>query len=298
MALSIIIPVGYDPEGLEITLSSIFKSSDYTGISIDVIVINDGYDFEVEKICKKYKVNHHPSIDNIGPAEGRNRGIGLAKYDYLAFVDADIRVSLDWVRAMYKSLLKYDYVGGKILIDGESGLGLFEVYDSITAFDVQGYMEKGHAPTANLGVRLSVFKKVGLFVANLRSGEDTEFGDRVFSDKSLNFFYCEDALVYHPPRTLKSQIIKRARVIKGHLYLANNYGDRYSFYKKTYTNPLIMLRPPIKDFKKIAALKNTSLPSKFLLFIYAYFLKLFGFYTALSYTMNPTKVKLETKKKP
>ena len=50
MALSIIIPVGYDPDGLEITLSSIFKSSEYTGITIDVIVINDGYDLEVEKI--------------------------------------------------------------------------------------------------------------------------------------------------------------------------------------------------------------------------------------------------------
>ncbi|EXJ09034.1 glycosyltransferase family 2 protein [Nitrincola nitratireducens] len=298
MSLSIIIPVGYDPDGLEITLSSIFKSKSLTNIPIEIIVINDGYDLEVEKICLKYKIVHYPTTINIGPAAGRNIGIELSKYNYIAFIDADIKVSDHWIELMHYSLTKYHYVGGKILIDRENISNIFEEYDYITAFDVQSYMEKGHAPTANLGIRKEITHKVGLFEPNLRSGEDTEFGDRVFKHKDFVFFYNEEAVVFHPPRSLKSQLIKRARVVKGHLKLASIYKDRYKHFKKTYYNPFIMLRPPFQVFKKIANSKKISTPTKFILYTYAYFLKLYSFSIAIKYMMKPTTVNLETKNHP
>ncbi|RAU18249.1 hypothetical protein DN062_08420 [Nitrincola tibetensis] len=295
MALSIIIPVGYDPNGLKITLSSLFNQNK-NEIPFEIIVINDGYDLIVESVCFDFNVIHFPIYNNVGPAEGRNIGIRLAKYNLILFIDADVRVSKNWIELMYNSLNNYDYVGGKIEIDKKLITNFFEEYDAISAFDVINYMKRGHAPTANLGVRREVFEQVGYFMSNLRSGEDTEFGDRVYSKNKFLFYYDNDAVVYHPPRSIKAQLLKKSRVIKGHLNLANKFPDRYITYKETYLNPFIMLRPPIAQFRKIFKINNLSSMKKISFCSYAYFLKVYSFFCAIKFIITPTAVKLETKR--
>jgi cellulose synthase/poly-beta-1,6-N-acetylglucosamine synthase-like glycosyltransferase len=288
--LSIVIPVGYDPVGLEITLSSL--DNDYN-FEQEIIVINDGADPEVSIVCKKYNVKEIKLKTNVGPAKGRNKAVEISEYEFIAFLDADVRVSDNWAISMFNALQVNDYVAGDIIIDPNLIDGFFHEYDSITAFDIESYMNAGHGVTANLGVRKCVFNKLGGFNSSLRSGEDLEFGDRVTMEDSFKTALCKDALAFHPPRSLKAQINKRKRVVQGHLYLSSMYPERYLKYKKIYSNPIKMIRPTLK-FQKIVNKYSSSWKYP-LYFLYSYFLKLYSFYCARKYLSKPEEIILEVK---
>jgi glycosyltransferase involved in cell wall biosynthesis len=295
MCLSVIVPVGYDPDGLEITLKSLMARNEE--FNIDVIVINDGGDKGVSSVCKKYYAREVSLKNNVGPAEGRNIGVKEAKYNSIAFLDADVVVCEFWAKHMYDALKINDYVAGNVVINRALIKNFFHEYDFHTAFNVETYMKSGHGATANLGVKKHVFDKIGLFNKTLRSGEDTEFGDRVFKTGEFKMAYEESVVVLHPPRSFKAQWVKRKRVVTGHLNLSGLYADRYSKYRKTYTNPWVMLRPPLK-FVRSNNYRGNKIPKVKLVgfFLYAYALKIYSFYSAISYILKPSKVGLELKK--
>jgi glycosyltransferase involved in cell wall biosynthesis len=292
--LSVIIPVGYDPDGLLITLNSLLDQVD--SVTLDIIVINDGADENVTRICNSFDVREFSFEKNIGPAAGRNYGVSVAHYDNIAFLDADVRASKNWAIKIVNSLQINHFVAGAIEIDPDLIDGFFHQYDSLTAFDVETYMKAGHAATANLALRKEVFEKAGGFDPDLRSGEDTEFGDRITSLDVFNCSYNEEAKIFHPPRGGKAQLIKRARVVKGHLNLCIKYPNRYDKYKKVYLNPFYMLRPPMLLFKKLLSSNDVSLYKRIGFCLYGYFLKIYSFSCCVNYWIRRGEVKLETKR--
>ena len=113
---SIIIPVYKDAQGLRDTLDSLECQS--IGIDcFEVIVCNDGALQEISKVCRKYPVTEVKISPNRGSYYARNRGIEKAKSKYIGFVDADIKVSKDWVKTGIEQLKTYDYVTGPVDID-------------------------------------------------------------------------------------------------------------------------------------------------------------------------------------
>lgn len=74
--------------------------------NIEIIIINDGSTDKTAEICQAYhmkdrriQVIHQP---NAGPAAARNRGIHVAKGDYLQFVDADDFIEKDMTEKLLK----------------------------------------------------------------------------------------------------------------------------------------------------------------------------------------------------
>lgn len=63
------------------------------GISIEVIIINDGSSDNTGEICKDYKNRHsnvrYFEIDNAGLSNARNMGVLNAKGTYISFLDSD-----------------------------------------------------------------------------------------------------------------------------------------------------------------------------------------------------------------
>lgn len=104
--VSFIVPV-YNAECyLSRCINSILSQS---GSSFEIICINDGSSDCSDKILESYR-HLHPSIirtyhqNNSGIAAARNRGIELAKGDYIAFVDNDDWLDSDWLENMSKPL--------------------------------------------------------------------------------------------------------------------------------------------------------------------------------------------------
>ena len=101
--LSVIIPVygveQYIAECLDSVIAQTYKN-------LEIIVINDGTKDKSAEIAKEYAQKDSRikvyDFENGGLSVARNRGVSLAKGDYIAFLDSD-----DWIaHNMYEVLLE------------------------------------------------------------------------------------------------------------------------------------------------------------------------------------------------
>jgi glycosyltransferase AglI len=264
MKTSVIIPVYKDPKGLEITLKSSINQT-LPKDQYEIVVCNDGSDKEVTKVCEKYNivrvVNTRPNKGSYG---ARNEAIKISKGKYIAFIDADIKASKDWLEKGYNLLRKYDYVGGRVDIDKTKLKTTAHYYEYLTAFNNEKKMNKDHySPTANLFVKKEVIEDIGMFDERLKSGGDVEFGNRVYDSKKYNIFYSDKLKVVHPPRGYKALVKKNIRITKGRMDLYKYYPERYQKKRisvKTFFTKLIL--PTLKVLtsrKKVPCVKKIML---------------------------------------
>lgn len=93
--ISVIVPVYNSEEYLEECLNSL-KLQTYS--NLEFICINDGSVDNSSEILNRYKKEDKRfiilNIQNSGAGEARNKGLELAKGEYVSFIDSDDRVSL------------------------------------------------------------------------------------------------------------------------------------------------------------------------------------------------------------
>ncbi len=103
--ISVVIPVYNSEKYLKECLKSVVLN---TYANLEVILIDDGSSDNSSKICdeisqldKRIIVIHQ---NNKGVSYARNRGIDLARGKYIAFIDSDDTVSVDYFEKLLKSL--------------------------------------------------------------------------------------------------------------------------------------------------------------------------------------------------
>ena len=97
MKLSIIIPVYNTEQTLEKCVDSVLQSSLN---NFEIILVNDGSTDNSANICESYKNNYPEQVlvihqKNQGLSAARNAGLGIAKGQYITFVDSDDYISKD-----------------------------------------------------------------------------------------------------------------------------------------------------------------------------------------------------------
>lgn len=101
--ISIIVPIYNTEKYLEKCIKSILNQN-YE--NIEIILINDGSTDNSLNICKKYKEQDNRIVvinkKHTGVSESRNRGLEIAKGDYIAFVDSDDYID----RRMFEKLIE------------------------------------------------------------------------------------------------------------------------------------------------------------------------------------------------
>lgn len=97
--ISIIIPVYNCQDYLKRCLNSVF-SQDYG--NYEVICIDDGSTDNSAQIAKEFGVRYYYQ-DNGGQAVARNKGIELAKGEWLCFVDSDDAIESNYLSKMYEA---------------------------------------------------------------------------------------------------------------------------------------------------------------------------------------------------
>lgn len=104
--ISLVVPIYNKEQILYKCLDSLVNQ---TMQDIEIILINDGSIDDSEKICLDY-VTRYPNLiqyhafENGGVSRARNRGIDLAKGEYIGFIDSDDWVSLDFCETMFLAL--------------------------------------------------------------------------------------------------------------------------------------------------------------------------------------------------
>lgn len=103
--VSLIVPVYNTSKYLDKCLNSLINQ---TLEEIEIIIINDGSTDDSEKIIKSFKDKRivYISKKNEGIGKTRNLGIEKAKGEFLAFVDSDDYLSIDFCEKMYNKAIK------------------------------------------------------------------------------------------------------------------------------------------------------------------------------------------------
>ncbi len=181
--ISVVIPLYNKEDQVTQTLRSVLRQS---FAEFEIIVVNDGStDASVAAVASvkdaRIRLVHQ---ENAGVSAARNRGIAEAKYDLIAFLDADDEWHEDYLKAQYELMQRYpqcsvfacgyEFVRAdgthasaiirKLPFDGEHGIlsNYFEVASC------------SHPPICSISimVRKAAIEAIGGFPIGIRSGED------------------------------------------------------------------------------------------------------------------------------
>jgi glycosyltransferase involved in cell wall biosynthesis len=113
--ISVVIPTYNRPKYLLNCLASLMMQK--VSIDWEVLVIDDGSDKNIEPLLNS--LPEHGRIryfwqENAGPASARNRGVELAKFPYVAFLDDDCCVDENWLQVLSENCEKGVLLGGRI----------------------------------------------------------------------------------------------------------------------------------------------------------------------------------------
>jgi glycosyltransferase AglI len=222
--ITVIIPVYNDPEGLGDTLSSLIEQ-DYPNNKYEIIVVDNGSNDNTLDVAKKYTATNPELIkftveDKIQSSyAARNKGLGIASGDIIAFIDSDCVADKQWLKSgvSYLEDAEIAAVAGRIKFTYlDDNPNFWEYFDSARKLNQRSYVENsGFGATANFFVRKEIVNKYGLFRDDLISGGDYEFGRRI-TDRNETIVFGEGALVLHKARTTFSSILsKSSRVASG-----------------------------------------------------------------------------------
>ena len=107
--LSVIIPVYNTQEYLERCVNGVIANK---GINMEIILVDDGSTDASPSLCDNYSSNYHfikaVHISNSGPATAKNRGLEIARGEYVAMIDSDDEPKHDMFERMINAAKKND----------------------------------------------------------------------------------------------------------------------------------------------------------------------------------------------
>lgn len=219
IAVSVIVPYYGERAALQHCLDALGRQT-LDRQSFEVIVVNNrpdhklALDGDAADADVTVLEEHRP-----GSYAARNRGVSVARGQWLAFIDADCIPDARWLEAGLQHVARHDPLGGHIQLAGKDPSSLAERYDIAFGLNQKHYIEKsGFAATANLFVSRNVFDAVGPFDARLRSAGDWEWCLRA-SRAGHAIAYCPEAIVTHPVRTQWRDIVQKALRVQGGMHM-------------------------------------------------------------------------------
>ena len=174
--ISIIIPVYNCQDYLKRCLDSVF-SQDYS--NYEVICIDDGSTDNSAQIAKEYDVRYYYQ-KNGGQAVARNKGIELAKGEWICFVDSDDAIESNYLSKMYEATSNdIDIVVCRIKRINEDGSYNIDVMKKLGTIT-----NKEALVTVNLGPTNKLIRKEVIKDSRF-AGDKLRFEDVLFTTELL-----------------------------------------------------------------------------------------------------------------
>jgi glycosyltransferase involved in cell wall biosynthesis len=237
--ISVVVPVFNEEKEIRELLDS-FLDLDWPSEKLEILCVDNGSSDNSLQILKEYPftVLQEP---NPGPYAARNQAILHASGDFIAFTDADCKVSANWLKELWAGFddPTVGAVGGTIVprtvtnhIDYFEGCLFKSPNHSRGTARTQPFVV-----TANVMFRRAVFDELGLFDQKNFSGPDVEMSWRLIQSGRYTVRILDSplAMVYHRYRTRFADF---AYVLQR---------DAYGWYFLARNNPKMA---PVPDARK------------------------------------------------
>jgi cellulose synthase/poly-beta-1,6-N-acetylglucosamine synthase-like glycosyltransferase len=194
-SVSIVIPAFNSSKYIGQTLERL-KVLDYPQDKIELVVVDDASTDNTGEIAKKFGCKVIRRDKKGGCASAKNTGIAHAKNEIIAFIDADVIVTKEWLRMLVAPFKdpRVGGVGGRIKNVFRKN-NLLEKFIEHDNYYRTRRKEARSAPGSNSAYRREVFQVVGFMDPYL--GEDPDFSYRVVAH-GYKIIFKNEAVVYHP----------------------------------------------------------------------------------------------------
>lgn len=206
------------------TLQSITQL-DSDGFDVSVVVVSKNTEFSEQLLAYKQQCNAQfiQADLSITISDQRNLGVEATDSEYLAFIDADIDLSRNWLHAMFSELDKPNVVlASAVQVASENAPQLEHVRVVLSNLSVDCEME--FLPGRNLCLSREIFDKTGGFPSHLVTCEDYVFTQNVGQFGSL--FYTSKASYIHLGEDKEFWPMAKKEVWRGQSNLASIKGRK------------------------------------------------------------------------
>ncbi len=197
--ISVIVPV-HNAENTIVDCVSALVGQEYAGNYEIVIVDNNSVDRSYELVSGLTGEIKLLQECKQGASAARNTGILNARYELVAFTDADCIPHSNWLAMLamhWKEVAGVRLVGGRIQVkEPTTTVGKFAEF----AFNQQEAIERYRPPciiTANALAKRCDLIAMGMFNESYLRAQDVEISYRAFYQHHASFSYCESAVVDH-----------------------------------------------------------------------------------------------------
>ena len=198
----------------------------------ELLVCDNGSTDNTLAECRRFasRIPHLKIVDasaTRGSAHARNVGARQAKYEKLAFCDADDVVDTGWVAAVSKALDQFDFIASKFELSRLNPGPIdrkMEQQFGLQPYDYPKFLP--HAGGCGLGIKKSLHEKIGGFDETMRWLEDTDYCWRAqLSGHELHF--ADSAVIHIRLRKTKSSNFRQAfRWGEYNVYLYKKYRSK------------------------------------------------------------------------
>lgn len=234
MKVSVIIPLYNKENYIATTLNSILSQ---TFTDFEIIIVNDGSNDNSPNVVKSFndcRIKLYEQA-NHGVSAARNKGISIAKGEYIAFIDADDKWAPNYLANMTSLAEKYsDY---SVFCSAQIGRPIKTLPNGISIIEDHCKFDYIFW-TGCMLIKKEVFEKVGGFREGVQLGEDRDMWLRIAC--KYHTIYLNEELAYHPYETENNltRIIDTAKSFPYWEWYGYPYPNKESLYK--YATRLIL----------------------------------------------------------
>ncbi|MAG66517.1 MAG: dolichyl-phosphate mannose synthase [Pseudomonadales bacterium] len=266
---SVIVPTWNDESRVLLCIDALKEQSIPQEI-YEIIVVDNGSSDNTFEILSKIEGITLLREEKVGSYAARNKGLTIAKGEYVAFTDSDCIPERTWLEELLKSANGFKDLG---VIAGEVKFFRDEYsnaeaaalnYESFFSMNQKEYANAGVCITANWLSKRDKLLELGMFNDSMKSGGDHNMAKRL-TLAGYKIKYCPEAIVNHPSRNLKEILLKRRRVIGG---TWDSHNSRLKVIRMLWqAQKLFVKRSMILFFQKKCALSTKFSVLKVLSFI-------------------------------
>jgi len=192
--ITVVIPFFNAYDFFEASLNSILKQSHLVN---EIIVVNDGCGLKADKYLNQFSDIKVISLTkNQGPSAARNAGVRAAKFDWIAFLDADDIWLPNKIEKQIDFLIKNPKFSAC-----HTGVSIFDHTGTINTYinkpfdlTIDDLLKSTHVTPPSLLIKKSILEKVGHFDETMYCAEDHDLSLRII-EQGYKIGFINEALI-------------------------------------------------------------------------------------------------------